>query len=108
MKCGGFRQAGVGARKLTDLRKSKEIGYHRLAAAILVGAIGVQSIAATAGVRIDQRHGQVVAAEKPPEDAHCDGFPLRVTLSPPSREAGGDRGRSFQWLLIKGAGMLPS
>src|SRR5258708_29864631 len=106
-QCGEFCQAGVDARELTNFRKTKEIGYDRFAAAIFVGAIGVQSIAATAGVRIDQRHGEIVAAEKPRENARCHGFPLGIAIRPPRREAGSDRRRCFHGLLIESTGMLP-
>src|SRR5258707_9972977 len=103
----GMCQADVDVRKLPDLRETKKIGQDRLTPAIFISTIGVQSIAANAGMRIDQRNRQVVAAEKPPEDAHCDGFPLHIALCPPGREAGSDRGRGFEGLLIEGAGMLP-
>ena len=55
----------------------------------------MQSIAATAGLRIDQRHGQIVAAEKPCEGACCVGFPFGIAIRPPCREAGR---RSSPWL----------
>src|SRR5258708_16014690 len=77
--------AGVDARKLPNVGQSKEIAHYRLAAAILVGAIGMQSIAATPSVRIDQRHGQVVAAEEPPESTRGDRLPLGIPTPPPPR-----------------------
>src|ERR1700688_4064357 len=79
-QCRRFRQAGVDARKLTNLRESKQIAHNRLAAAIFVGAIGGQSIGETAGARIDQRHGQIVAAQEPCESAVGDGFPLGIVI----------------------------
>ena len=100
-------QADVDVRKLPDLRETKKIGQDRLTPAIFISTIGMQSIATTAGVRIDQRHGQVVAAEKPREDARCDGFPLGIAIRAPRCEAGSDRRRGFHGLLIEGAGMLP-
>src|SRR6266849_4533260 len=72
--------AGVDARKLPDLCKTKKIGQDRLTSAIFISTIGMQSIATTAGVRIGQRHGQVVAAEKPGESAAGDGFPLGIAI----------------------------
>ena len=67
----------------------------------------MQSIAATSGVRIDQRHGQVVAAEKPGEDTRGHRLPLGIALGPPRRQAGRDGRRGFQRLLIERAGILP-
>ena len=46
-------QADVDVRKLPDLRETKKIGQDRLTPAIFISTIGVQSIAATAGMRID-------------------------------------------------------
>ena len=80
----GGCQADIDARKLTNLRKTKQIGHDRLAAAIFVGAVGMQSIAATAGLGIDERHRQIVAAEKPGEDAVAIVF---HSASPSARQA---------------------
>ena len=103
----GFCQAGIDARELTNLGKAEKIRQDRLTPAILISTIGVQSIAATAGVRIDQRHGQIVAAEKPAENPRCDGFPLGIAVRSPRSKAGRDRGCGFHGLLIEGARMLP-
>ena len=64
----------------------------------------MQSIAATAGLGIDQRDRQIVAAEKPGENAGCDRFPFGVAIRAPGRQAGGDRRRRLQRLLIERAG----
>ena len=49
----GMCQADVDVRKLPDLRETKKIGQDRLTPAIFISTIGVQSIATTAGMRID-------------------------------------------------------
>ena len=40
--------------ELTHLSETEEVGDNRLAASVLVGAIRVQSVASTAGFRVDQ------------------------------------------------------
>ena len=85
--------ADIDARKLTNIGKTEQIGHDQLAAAVFVGAVGMQSIAATAGLGIDQRDRQIVAAEKPGENVGCDRLPFGVALRPPGGQAGGDRRR---------------
>jgi hypothetical protein len=46
--------ADIDARKLTNIGKTEQIGHDRLAAAVFVGAVGMQSIPATAGLGIDE------------------------------------------------------
>src|ERR1019366_4086408 len=97
--------AGVDAGELSDFREAEKIGQDRLTAAIFISTVRVQPIATTSGEGIDQGHGQVVAAEKPGEDTGCDGLPFAIAIRSPGREAGSDRRRCFQGLLIEGAGM---
>ena len=80
----GRCHADIDARKLTNIRETEKIGHDRLAAAVFVGAVGMQSIAATAGLGIDQRERQVVAAEKPRENAVAIAF---HSTSPSARQA---------------------
>jgi hypothetical protein len=87
----GFVRPALARASRRNLGKAEKIRQDRLTPAILISTIGVQSIAATAGVRIDQRYEQTVSAEKPAENPRCDGFPLGVAIGPPSREAGRDR-----------------
>ena len=58
-------------------------------------------------MEIDQRQGQIVAAEKPGESARGHGFPLGIVVRLPRRKAGRDGRGCFHGLLIKGTGMLP-
>ena len=89
------------ARKLTNLRKAEKIGHDGLATAVLVGAIGMQPVAAAAGFEIDQRHRQVIAAEEPGEGARGIGLPLGIAVGAPRGEAGRDRRGGFHRLLIE-------
>ncbi len=50
----GACQPGRGTRKLTYLRKTEQIGQDRLAAEIFIGAVGMQAVAATAGLGVGQ------------------------------------------------------
>jgi hypothetical protein len=50
------------AAELPHFHQTEEIRYGRFAATVLVGAIGMQPIAAAAGFRVNQRQGQIVAA----------------------------------------------
>ena len=51
-----WRHADIDARKLTNISQTEQIGHDQLATAIFVGPIGMQSIAATAGLGIHQRY----------------------------------------------------
>ena len=102
----GWCHADIDARKLTNLGETEEIGHDRLAAAVLVGAVGMQSVAATAGLGIDQRDRQIVAAEKPGENAGGDRLPFGVAICAPGGQAGGDRRRGLHRLLIERARRL--
>ena len=103
----GFVSAGVDARKLANLGKAEQIGHNRLAAAVLVGAIGMQSIAAAAGLQIDQRR---------PTDRCCRGTRRRRawrsafhSASPSARHAARQAAIVAvpPGLLIERAGRLP-
>ena len=91
----------IGARELAHLGKTEKIGHDRLAAAVLIGAIGMQPVAATAGLEVDQRDGQVVAAEEPCEGARRARLPLGIAFGAPRRKAGRDRRRCLDRLLIE-------
>src|SRR5215207_3671411 len=68
------------AGKLTNLGKCQKIAHYRLASAIFVGTVGMQSITATAGLGVDECNRQVVAAEKPGENANCGGLPFSIAV----------------------------
>ena len=99
-------QADIDAGKLTNIRKTEQIGYDRLAAAVFVGAVGMQPIPATAGLGIDERNRQIIAAEKPGENVGCDRLSFRVTFRAPSGQAGRDRRRCLHGLLVERARRL--
>ena len=98
--------ANIDARKLTNIRKTEQIGHDQLAAAVFVGAIGMQSIAATAGLGIDERYRQIVTAQKPGENIGCDRLPFGVTIRAPGGQTGGDRRRCLHRLLVERARRL--
>ena len=106
-RAGRFCQARANARKLAHVCKTEKPGYDQLAAAIFIGAIGMQAIAAASGVQINQCHRQIIAAEKPGEHVGRDGFPFGIALRSPGRQAGSNRRRGFQRLLVEGARPLP-
>src|SRR6185312_10363772 len=85
----GTCQADIDASLLTNLGKTQQIAHNRLASPIFVGAIGMQSVPATAGRDVDERERKVVAAEKPGEDVGCDGLPCGIAVRAPCRQAGG-------------------
>src|SRR5712691_2639022 len=66
------------AGKLTNLGKPQKIAHHRLSPAIFVGPIGVQSIAATAGLDINECDREVVATQEPRENPGCFGLPFSI------------------------------
>ena len=66
----------------------------------------MQAIAATAGLQIDQRQRQVVAAEEPREGARRGGLPFGMAIGALGRKTGRNRRRGFQRLLVKGARRL--
>ncbi len=68
---------------------------------ILIGAVGMQTVAAPAGGRIVQRQAQIVAPEEPLEGASGFFAPAGVVCAAVGFEAGGDRGLRFNRLLIE-------
>ena len=72
------------ARKLANFREAKQIGHDGFAAPVLVGAVGMQAVAAASRFQIDQRQGQIIAAQKPGECARGIGLP---SASPSARQA---------------------
>src|SRR5512146_1234515 len=97
-----FRMLAAAVAELTHLSEAEEVGDNGFATAVLVGAIRVQSVAAAAGFRVDQRQGQIVVAEEPRERPLCVGLPRDVTADSPGGEACGDRCGGFQGLLVEG------
>ena len=97
----------IDAGKLPNRGKAQQIAHNRLASAIFVGPVGMQSVPTTAALRIDERHRQVVSAEKPGEDVCCGRFPFGIAVRAPRRQAGGDRRRRFHRLLIERARRFP-
>jgi len=57
-----FRLAIADAGHLTNLREAEKVGYHGLAAPVLVRAIGMQTIATTARFQVDQWGRQIIVA----------------------------------------------
>src|SRR5690348_6472791 len=103
----GSCQADIDASLLPNLGKTQQIAHNRLAPPIFVGTIGMQSVPATAGRDIDERERKVVAAEKPSEDVGGDGLPFGITARAPRRQAGGNRRRRFDRLLIESTRGFP-
>ena len=92
-----FTQAG----ELPDLAKAEQIRHDGFPAAVLIGAVWMQAIAATSGFQIDQGNRQVVAAKEPRENTRGFGFPFDIMVGAPCRETGGDGGRGLERLLIE-------
>src|SRR5438552_3769414 len=63
----------------------------------------MQPVATTAGLEIDQRNRQVVAAEEPEESPGRHGLPFGITISAPRDQARRNRGGGFHRLLIESA-----
>src|SRR5258708_36029506 len=66
----------------------------------------MQSIATTAGLGIDERNRQVVAAEKPEENPGRDRLPFGIAVRAPRDQARRNRRGGFQRLLIESARRL--
>ena len=64
----------------------------------------MQSVAATAGLGVNECNRQVVAAEKPGENPGCSGLPFNIVVRAPRRQTGGNRCRRLYRLLIESAG----
>ena len=92
-----FAQAG----ELSNLGKAEQIRHHGFAAPILVGTVGVQAIAAASRFQIDQGDRQVVTAKEPREYPRGFSFPTDIMIGAPRGEAGRDRCRGLQRLLIE-------
>ena len=95
------------ARKLANLGEAEKIGHDGLAAAVLVGAVGMQAIAAAAGFR--DRPAASDRSLLPRNQANARGrdrLPFGVAVGAPGREAGRDRRRGLQRLLIERARRL--
>ena len=99
-----FRDIAAGARELANFRKTEQVGDDGLAAPVLVGAVGMQSVATAARFEIDQRRRQIIGAEKPRKGALRIDLPFGVAVGAPRREAGRDRRGRLQRLLIERRG----
>src|SRR5258708_17757014 len=66
----------------------------------------MQSIATTAGLGIDERNRQIVAAEKPEENPGRDRLPFGFAVRAPRDQARRNRRSGFQRLLIESARRL--
>src|SRR6185437_15544956 len=86
------------AAELPHFHLTQQVRHGRFGATVLVGAVGVQSIAAAAGFRVDQRQGQIIAAEEPCERCCCMRPPRGITVGTPSSEARRDGSGGFHWL----------
>jgi hypothetical protein len=89
-----------------DLGQAEQVGHHGLAAAIFVGAIGMQSVAAAAGFQIDQRHRQVVAPRNHAKARVRPRLSIRHRRPRATPQAGRNRRGGLQRLLIEGARRL--
>src|SRR4051795_6279258 len=69
--------------KLANLREPKQVGHDRFATLVFIGTVRMQAVAAASGVEIDQRQGEIVAAEKPGESACRIGLPFGVACGTP-------------------------
>ena len=63
--------------ELSHLDQPKKVRQHRFRTPVLVGAVGMQSVAATAGLQIHQGTCEVVRAQKPFEGALWHRPPIR-------------------------------
>ena len=86
---------------MSNLGKSKQVRHHGFSSPVLVGPVGVQTVAAASRFQIDQRDRQIVAAKEPCENTRGFGFPFDILIGAPRREAGRDGRRSLERLLIK-------
>jgi hypothetical protein len=94
---------GIGAFQQLHVREPEQIGHDGFAATVLIGAIGVQSVAAAACLDIDEGQGEIVAAQEPGKGPVGGGPPPRVTGDDERRAAGRDRRRCLEGLLVEGA-----
>ena len=70
-----MRLRGAGALEALHVGKPEEIGDDRLPAAVLVDPVGMQAVAASAGLGVHQRQAQVIAAQEPGKGAGRTGLP---------------------------------
>lgn len=91
----------TGARKLAKLDKAEEIADDRFAASILIEALRMQTVAATACFEIHDRQGEIVAAEEPGEGLCSFFLPNDVVADPPCGMTCSDRRCGLQRLLIE-------
>ncbi len=84
-----------------QFQQGMKIGERRFRTLILVGAIGVQAVPATAGRRVIHGQIQVVAPAEPIEGAAGFFAPARVPGDSLCFEAGGHRSLGLDGLLIE-------
>ena len=92
--------------ELPNLDEAEKIGQHQFGAVVLIGPIRMKAIRAAAHIGIDQRCLQIVFAQKPGESPPCACWPLRAVVGPRRCEAGGNRCRRLDRLLIECFGRL--
>jgi hypothetical protein len=90
---------------LAHFQERHQEGERGFGALILIGAIGMQAIAASAGGGIVERDLQIVVAEEPIECAPRFLAPAILSRDAIGLQAGGDGGAGFDGLLIE-AGLL--
>ena len=107
MRCA---QPDVGRAELAQLDEAGQVGEDRLRAAVLIGTVEMQSVATSAGVRIDQRNGEVIGAKIPGERPSPFSGPVDRRMAGTGRRmrrgAGRDRSCGFEGLLVEGFGWL--
>ena len=86
---------------VADVGKAKEIRQDRLAAAVVVSAVRVESVATTSSQDIDDGLPQIVAAEKPSKGAMCFARPPGIFGQSLRGKACSNRGGRLDWLLVK-------
>src|SRR5579859_3965227 len=97
----GIRRVGTHAGKLTNLGEPQKIAYRRLSSAIFICSVGMQSVAATAGLGINKCNREVVAAQEPRKSPGCFGLPFGIVFRAQGLQAGGDGCGCFHRLLVE-------
>ena len=94
------------SREAARLDERKQIGHNGLTAVVLVGPIGMQTVATAAGAGINQSGRKIVSAEKPLEGDGGGSAPIQITVGTPGSQSGCNRGGRFERLLVEGPGLL--
>src|SRR5438105_3512248 len=101
---GGKRSGEIHTIDRAHVDEREEKGQRRLRALVLVHAVDVERVPATAGRRVIEPSAQMVLAEKPVEGATRLLVPERTAGDALRIEARGDHGGGLDRLLIEGGG----